>query len=151
MAFGENVRGTWKKFRVSPQVLGLRRISSFSMGLYKSLLLYIMDSRTWIKSELRVPHLWTWNMFLFPGLRREFDSSKSQDLGVPRTFHVHRWDSSSFFISPSYLKICEYNPLPLRHSLWNLEKSSPYRRWGLEDQSTELSEVRVVSYGYLSL
>ena len=37
MAFRENVRGTWKKFRASPYILGLRRISSFFMGLYQDL------------------------------------------------------------------------------------------------------------------
>jgi len=70
--------GTWKNFESF--YLGLYRDlkefrvpSKSLLRLSQTLPLYI-GSGTWKKSELS--HLWTWNMFLLPGLGREFPSPR---------------------------------------------------------------------------
>ena len=72
------VRYVWTQMFATLSLLyrplqGLRRISSsfwVPIKAFPNSPLYI-GSGTWRKSELS--HLWTWNMFLLPGLGREFD------------------------------------------------------------------------------
>ena len=59
-----HIPGTWKNSKLPPRPWDLENFFILSSPL--------MSFGTYTKSELRVSHLWTWNMFLLLGLGWEF-------------------------------------------------------------------------------